>query len=90
MTSRVADEGASPGEAGEGEEGAEAEPAAAAPAAAPSPGEDSSDSDGETEPARSFHRKISTNKDIKCSVSPSDGLLRDFISCECQRVDIPL
>ncbi|KAI8770758.1 diacylglycerol kinase delta isoform X9, partial [Biomphalaria glabrata] len=27
--------------------------------------EESSDSDGETEPARIFHRRISTNKDIK-------------------------
>lgn len=30
---------------------------------------DSSESDGETEPAESFHRRISTNKEIKCSVS---------------------
>ena len=30
---------------------------------------DSSESDGETEPAKSFHRRISTNKEIKCSVS---------------------
>lgn len=29
---------------------------------------DSSESDGETEPAKSFHRRISTNKEIKCSV----------------------
>lgn len=32
---------------------------------------DSSESDGETEPARSFHRRISTNKEIKCAVSRS-------------------
>lgn len=31
--------------------------------------EDSSDSDGETEPARIFHRRISTNKEIKTTVS---------------------
>lgn len=31
--------------------------------------EDSSDSDGEFEPAKAFHRKISTNKEIKTSVS---------------------
>ena len=30
---------------------------------------ESSESDGETEPAKSFHRRISTNKEIKCSVS---------------------
>lgn len=30
---------------------------------------DSSESDGETEPAESFHRRISTNKEIKSSVS---------------------
>lgn len=30
---------------------------------------DSSESDGETEPAKSFHRRISTNKEIKCAVS---------------------
>lgn len=37
-----------------------------------SPGapEDSSESDGETEPAKSFHRRLSTNRDIKCSVCP--------------------
>lgn len=34
-----------------------------------SPGaEDSSESDGETEPAKSFHRRLSTNREIKCSV----------------------
>ncbi|XP_043215694.1 diacylglycerol kinase eta-like isoform X2 [Amphibalanus amphitrite] len=64
--------------AGEGvaEEGGEAEgeePGAAA--AGPSPADESSDSDGETEPARSFHRKISTNKDIKCSVCTKEGYL---------------
>ena len=31
--------------------------------------EDSSDSDGETEPAKNFFRRISTNKEIKTSVS---------------------
>lgn len=30
--------------------------------------EDSSDSDGETEPAKNFLRRISTNKEIKTSV----------------------
>lgn len=30
--------------------------------------EDSSESEGETEPAKSFHRRLSTNRDIKCSV----------------------
>lgn len=35
---------------------------------APSAGEDSSESDGETEPAKSFHRRFSTNKNIKSSV----------------------
>ena len=29
---------------------------------------DSSESDGETEPAKSFHRRFSTNKNIKSSV----------------------
>ena len=36
---------------------------------------DSSESDGETEPAESFHRRISTNKEIKCSVSNGRGVL---------------
>ncbi|KAK8386487.1 hypothetical protein O3P69_010841 [Scylla paramamosain] len=36
---------------------------------------DSSESDGETEPAESFHRRISTNKEIKCSVSIKEGYL---------------
>lgn len=36
----------------------------------PGGGEDSSESDGETEPAKSFHRRLSTNRDIKCSVCP--------------------
>lgn len=31
-------------------------------------GEDSSESDGETEPAKSFHRRLSTNRDINSSV----------------------
>ena len=33
-----------------------------------STGDDSSESDGETEPAKSFHRCFSTNKNIKSSV----------------------
>jgi hypothetical protein len=32
-------------------------------------GDDSSESDGETEPAKSFHRRFSTNKNIKSSVN---------------------
>lgn len=32
-------------------------------------GDESSESDGETEPAKSFHRCFSTNKNIKSSVS---------------------
>lgn len=31
-------------------------------------GDDSSESEGETEPAKSFHRRLSTNHEIKCSV----------------------
>lgn len=31
-------------------------------------GDESSESEGETEPAKSFHRRLSTNRDIKCSV----------------------
>ena len=67
MASKAPAEGAdsAPAPAPAPEEGPEGRLAATT---APSPGEDSSDSDGETEPARSFHRKISTNKDIKCSV----------------------
>lgn len=35
----------------------------------PSPtGEESSESDGETEPAKSFHRRLSTNREINSSV----------------------
>lgn len=35
----------------------------------PSPtGEESSESDGETEPAKSFHRRLSTNREINNSV----------------------
>lgn len=34
---------------------------------------DSSESDGENEPAESFHRRITTNKEIKCSVSSRRG-----------------
>ncbi|XP_059151965.1 diacylglycerol kinase delta-like [Physella acuta] len=37
--------------------------------------EESSDSDNETEPARIFHRRISTNKDIKTATCIKDGLL---------------
>ena len=32
-------------------------------------GDESSESDGETEPAKSFHRRFSTNKNIKSSVN---------------------
>ncbi|CAH0557041.1 unnamed protein product [Brassicogethes aeneus] len=38
-------------------------------------GEESSESDGETEPAKSFHRRLSTNRDIKCSASTKEGYL---------------
>lgn len=31
-------------------------------------GEESSESDGETEPAKSFHRRLSTNREINNSV----------------------
>ena len=31
--------------------------------------DDSSDSEGEAEPAKSFHRRISTNREIKTTVS---------------------
>lgn len=31
-------------------------------------GEESSESDGETEPAKSFHRRLSTNREINSSV----------------------
>ncbi|XP_049822448.1 diacylglycerol kinase eta-like [Aethina tumida] len=43
--------------------------------ASPAGGDDSSESDGETEPARSFHRRLSTNRDIKCSASIKEGYL---------------
>ncbi|XP_071543284.1 diacylglycerol kinase delta isoform X2 [Panulirus ornatus] len=36
---------------------------------------DSSESEGETEPAKAFLRRISTNKEIKCSVSIKEGFL---------------
>ncbi|XP_063242323.1 diacylglycerol kinase eta isoform X2 [Bacillus rossius redtenbacheri] len=38
-------------------------------------GEESSESDGETEPALSFHRRLSTNKDIKRAASTKEGYL---------------
>ncbi|XP_046456787.1 diacylglycerol kinase delta-like isoform X5 [Daphnia pulex] len=38
-------------------------------------GDDSSESDGETEPAKSFHRRFSTNKNIKSSVCTREGFL---------------
>ncbi|GLV41416.1 uncharacterized protein CBL_06646 [Carabus blaptoides fortunei] len=38
-------------------------------------GEDSSESEGETEPAKSFHRRLSTNREIKCSASIKEGFL---------------
>ncbi|XP_063914005.1 diacylglycerol kinase eta isoform X4 [Zophobas morio] len=41
----------------------------------PGGGEDSSESEGETEPAKSFHRRLSTNRDIKCSASIKEGYL---------------
>nr|XP_008191096.1 PREDICTED: diacylglycerol kinase eta [Tribolium castaneum] len=41
----------------------------------PGGGEESSESDGETEPAKSFHRRLSTNRDIKCSASIKEGYL---------------
>ena len=36
-------------------------------------GEDSSESEAETEPARSFHRRLSTNREIKCSVGSHES-----------------
>lgn len=57
---------------------------------APSAGEDSSESDGETEPAKSFHRRFSTNKNIKSSVcniilysllNPPHSLLTFYRQC---------
>ncbi|XP_069681666.1 diacylglycerol kinase eta isoform X7 [Periplaneta americana] len=38
-------------------------------------GEESSESDGETEPAISFHRRLSTNREIKCSAATKEGFL---------------
>ncbi|XP_049947196.1 diacylglycerol kinase eta-like [Schistocerca serialis cubense] len=38
-------------------------------------GEESSESDGETEPAKSFHRRLSTNKEIKSSAATKEGFL---------------
>jgi len=38
-------------------------------------GDESSESDGETEPAKSFHRCFSTNKNIKSSVCTKEGFL---------------
>ncbi|XP_074657542.1 diacylglycerol kinase delta-like isoform X2 [Tubulanus polymorphus] len=37
--------------------------------------DDSSESDGETEPAKSFHRRISTNKDLKTARCMKEGYL---------------
>ncbi|XP_070213170.1 diacylglycerol kinase delta-like isoform X4 [Littorina saxatilis] len=42
--------------------------------------EDSSDSDGEFEPAKAFHRKISTNKEIKTSVCQKEGYMMKHTS----------
>lgn len=42
-------------------------------------GEDSSESDGETEPAKSFHRRLSTNREIKCAVSFACRIYIDHI-----------
>ena len=44
------------------------------------PGEESSESDGETEPAKSFHRSLSTNREIKCAVS---SVCRIYIEYVC-------
>uniref|UniRef100_A0A6P7G614 Diacylglycerol kinase eta-like n=1 Tax=Diabrotica virgifera virgifera TaxID=50390 RepID=A0A6P7G614_DIAVI len=42
----------------------------------PSPVPDeSSESDGETEPAKSFHRRLSTNREINHSASIKEGYL---------------
>lgn len=45
--------------------------------------DESSDSDGETEPARIFHRRISTNKDIKTSVSSEAVCLVEYVYTGC-------
>lgn len=37
--------------------------------------EDSSDSDGETEPAKCFHKRLSTNKQITTAVSRAFNFL---------------
>ena len=38
--------------------------------------DDSSDSEGEAEAAKSFHRRISTNKEIKTTVSTTETCLK--------------
>lgn len=43
-------------------------------------GEDSSESDGETEPAKSFHRRLSTNREINSSVCEDVCVVIDNIS----------
>lgn len=42
-------------------------------------GEESSESDGETEPAKSFHRRLSTNREIKRTVSFACRIYIDHI-----------
>ncbi|KAJ9585835.1 hypothetical protein L9F63_020537 [Diploptera punctata] len=55
-------------------------------------GEESSESDGETEPAKSFHRRLSTNREIKCSVSFNYNIYflyrSRFCRCECYPQDL--
>ncbi|PSN33987.1 hypothetical protein C0J52_22493 [Blattella germanica] len=46
-------------------------------------GEESSESDGETEPAKSFHRRLSTNREIKCAVSFNCKIYIDYIPGRC-------
>lgn len=42
-------------------------------------GEESSESDGETEPAKSFHRRLSTNREINCSVCLCEILFKKLV-----------
>lgn len=44
-------------------------------------GEDSSESEAETEPARSFHRRLSTNREIKCSVGSHESKRKTRLFC---------
>ena len=50
-----------------------ASPVAASSSVSASSHEDSSDSDDETEPAKCFHRRLSTNKDIQITVRKCFG-----------------